>query len=91
MTEKDEVLKSLEPLFEKAEKEGLYFVSNYQQIWFSPKELKEKHDNNSFLWGAVNWQLRDPSEETERLKEAVEYAKEQLINWETRLLNGGTI
>jgi len=55
-----EVKKLLEPLFEKANKEKLWFYSNYQGMWFSPKELKKEQDSGRLLWGPVNWQLREP-------------------------------
>lgn len=58
----NEILKELEPLFKKAEKYGLWFYCNYQDLWFSPNELREEHKNGKFIWGSVNWKLRDPIE-----------------------------
>jgi hypothetical protein len=68
---KKKVLETLKPLFEKADKEGLWFYSYYQDIWFSPKELREKHEKGFFLWGAVNWKLRDPRERLSQFKEEI--------------------
>jgi hypothetical protein len=63
-----EILDGLQPLFDKAEKEGLWFYCSYQQLWFSPNELKNEQSNGRFLWGAVNWQLRDPHEKLKLLQ-----------------------
>jgi hypothetical protein len=51
------IIKSLEPLFEKAEKEKLIFLSNYQSIKFPPKELRKAHKDGRFIWGPANWRL----------------------------------
>ena len=53
---------TMEDLFEQAEREGLWFFTSHQQIWFSPRELKEQRAQGRFRWGVSNWQLRDPSE-----------------------------
>lgn len=57
---REEILKSLEPLFEKAERDGLWFFCHYQAMWFSPRELRKEHANGRLAWGPVNWVLRDP-------------------------------
>ena len=65
---KEEVLRQLEPMFEKAEREGLWLQSESHDMLFSPKELHEMHDENTFLWGALNWELKSPQDELEMLK-----------------------
>jgi len=60
--ERTKVLKGLEPLFKKARKEKLWFYSPYQNLWFSPSDLKKEQRNGRFIWGACNWRLRDPRE-----------------------------
>ncbi len=62
MTGADEIKALLAPLFERAEREGLWFFSAYQSLWFSPRELRAEHAKDCFLWGPANWQLRLPSE-----------------------------
>ena len=62
------ILESLEPLFERAYKEHLWFYSFYQSMWFSPNELKEMHDAGRFVWGSVNWELRPPQEKLKSLE-----------------------
>ncbi|TPG68639.1 hypothetical protein EEL31_08970 [Brevibacillus laterosporus] len=63
-----EILASLQPLFDQAEKKGLWFYSSYHDIWLSPSKLRQEQENGNFLWGAVNWQLRDPLERVVELK-----------------------
>lgn len=62
MGTRHKVAAELEPLFVKAENEDLHFYSPYRQLWFSPAELRKEHLNGNFIWGAENWELRDPSE-----------------------------
>lgn len=59
------VAAELEPLFQKAENEGLHFRSSYRGVWFSPSELRRQHLQGKFLWGASSWELRDPYERYE--------------------------
>lgn len=62
-----EVADMLKPLISEAREKGLWLWCHYQDIWFSPSELEQQNANGKFLWGPVNWKLRDP---TERLREA---------------------
>jgi hypothetical protein len=57
----------LQPLIQQARAEGKWLWTSYQDIWFSPDELDAQNANGKFLWGPVNWKLRDPGE---RLAEA---------------------
>jgi len=68
MDEKAKILNSLKYMFDVAEKEGLWFYCSYQDMWFSPKELKEEHANGKFIWGETNWMLRDPFEKLKQLE-----------------------
>jgi hypothetical protein len=56
----EEVLAQLKPLFEEADSKGLWFRCTYQNMEFSPDELRAKHKNGELLWGAANWRLFDP-------------------------------
>ena len=78
---KKKILASLEPMFKKAEKEGLYFFWNYQGLWLSPEKLKEYHKKGEFVWGPTNWELRDPAEKTVQLERKIEEAKKELADW----------
>lgn len=62
MSDREDALKSLEPLFERAKREGLWFFCSYQAMWFSPKELRQAHSEGRFIWGAANWELRNPND-----------------------------
>jgi hypothetical protein len=78
MTERETILAGLRPMFEKARREGLWFYCNYQGLWFSPDELEAEQKRGSFVWGAVNWQLRDPMVQIDEQERAVAGALAQL-------------
>lgn len=59
---------SMESLFRRAREERLWFFSSYQQLWFSPEELKRAQDCGDFRWGVANWELRDPRERVNQLR-----------------------
>lgn len=61
------ILESLAPLFAEARSKGLWFHGYYQDLWFSPDELAARHAQGRFIWGAANWELRDPGEKLKRL------------------------
>lgn len=54
MSEKD--------LIERATREGKWLFCQYQGLWWSPAELAQCNANGRFLWGAINFELRDPAE-----------------------------
>ena len=58
----------LKDMFEKADREGLWFYCNYQDLWFSPAQLRANFADERFRWGRVNWELRSPLEKLEGLK-----------------------
>lgn len=62
---------SLKEMYDKAIKEDLWFFTNYQQMWFSPKELAEENANGHFRWGPTNWTLRSPRELIEQRKDSL--------------------
>lgn len=78
MIEREEILNSLKPLFKKAETEKLAFYCSYQDMWFTPAELRECHAHGRFIWGLVNWRLRDPRERIEELKRSAQSAEKRL-------------
>ena len=53
---------ALDALIDQAEHEKKWLWSRYQDLWFSPSELRQKNNEGWFRWGAVNWELRDPAE-----------------------------
>lgn len=65
-------MSDLAALIDKAEREGKWLWCAYQDLWFSPAQLREQNAKGSFRWGAINWKLRDPQE---RIDEADRRAK----------------
>lgn len=85
MSEKEEILLSLQPLFEKAEKEKLWFYCSYQDLWFSPKELKDMQKAGRFIWGEVNWVLKDPLEKVRWIEKRIEDSRKERENFIKRI------
>lgn len=73
-----EILADLDPLFREAHQTGKWFHCNYQDLWFSPEELAKHHENGQFIWGAVNWQLRDPMEMLEAAEKRARDARAEV-------------
>jgi hypothetical protein len=69
---KDEILLSLEPLFEQAEAQNLFFRSKYQGLYFTAAELRQQHREGSFIWGPVNWELVSPFERAKEIHKQIE-------------------
>jgi len=62
MSKRKEILDSLEPMYKEAEEKGLWFHCSYQDLWFSPSELRKAQSKGRFIWGKKNWKLRTPEE-----------------------------
>jgi hypothetical protein len=62
----------MDDLIDRAEREGKWLHTCYQDIWFKPSELRRARAEGRFLWGVPNWTLRDPRE---RLAEAEQAAQ----------------
>ncbi len=77
-----EILETLTPLFERAEKDKLWFYTSYQMLWFSPKELRKQQAKGSFVWSVGNWQLRNPQERLNQLNNELELAKQRMRDFE---------
>ncbi len=57
------IMLSLEPLFERAENESLWFYHYSKEageVWCSPKYLRLCHDKGRYIWGPEHWELRSP-------------------------------
>lgn len=76
---------SLAPLFREAREKKLWFFASHHQIWFSPEELAAQHAKGRFLWGAVNWRLRDPIEALRDLDRKVADAQAERDGFAARL------
>lgn len=66
----------MEALLAQAEREGKWLHTFYQNIWFSPQELRALRAKGEFRWGARNWTLREPLEYLAEVEKAVRDAVE---------------
>lgn len=71
----DPISISMRPLFDQARREGKWFYTSYQQIWFSPDQLEAAQRDGRFRWGPCNWELRDPMERVKAAKQAFDSAQ----------------
>lgn len=65
------VMGPLNELIDQAEREGKWLWCRYQDMWFSPAELRAETTNGRFRWGAVNWRLRDPQEHLDAARQNI--------------------
>ncbi len=72
-------------MFERAERDGLWFWTSYQDLWFTPAQLREDMANDRFRWGAVNWELRDPREKLKALQQRERLAANERKAFENAL------
>lgn len=87
-TNREIILAGLEPMFRKAEAEGLWFVLRYAGLWFTPAELREFHKAGRFVWGSANWDLRAPAERITELEEAIRKLQTELEYINKRVAEG---
>lgn len=76
----DLCMKSLKPLFDRAERYGQWFHCSYQDIWLSPKQLRAEQAAGRYVWGAENWALRDPYDRIREAEQVLVRAQESLDN-----------
>ncbi len=76
----------MEELFEKAEKEGLWFWNALLRCWINPDELKKALENGQFKTShPLSWRLRYPEEMLEALAVDVRVAQERLRDAESQV------
>jgi len=85
MDKTEQILNELEPLYKRAKEEGLWFFSNYQQLWFSPKELRDYQSEGNFIWGACNWILRDPIEKLMEMENKKNGIEREIIDFKNKI------
>ncbi|TYP92070.1 hypothetical protein LX73_2316 [Fodinibius salinus] len=85
MAQHQRILDELEPLFEKAEKQGLWFYTKHGNSWFSPEKLRLMHENGCHIWGKENWQLKDPEERLAQLRSEKRAIEEKIKRFEIQL------
>lgn len=59
-------------LIEAARIKRLWLWCRYQDLWFSPDELKAANDDGRFIWSAVNWEMRSPAEHIEEMDRKID-------------------
>lgn len=86
-TQKEKILEELEPLFKEAEEKGLWFWVNYQDLWFSPSELRRNHEMDRYVWGKINWVLRNPHEKILILENTIQQIQQEIRSVRQRIQN----
>jgi hypothetical protein len=81
----NELDRDFAPLFEQAEREGLWFCCHYQDIWCSPSELREHHKNGRYRWGIINWELRKPAEHLAELERFAKTTSDNVAAFKKRI------
>lgn len=79
---------AMQELINKAEREGKWLHCYYQDLWFSPADLRKQQAAGSFRWGPVNWTLRDPAERVTQAKKEAEAAALRYEKTKQELENG---
>lgn len=78
---KNEIIQGLQPLYERAKKEKLWFYCKYQDLWFTPDELMQYQSDGRFVWGAKNWELKDPVERLIQFNTLIENTTKRRDEW----------
>lgn len=85
MSEQSDNQRGRDELIRDAERRGLWLRSPYQNLWFSPQELRDQNAKGSFCWGPLNFELRDPQEMVRALEREIEGKKQALDNFIARV------
>lgn len=85
MNDKEKIKAELKVLIEHARKEKKWLFCGYQCLWFTPDELETANNSGKFLWGTVNWTLRDPQEKIDEIQKQIDELGKQLAENHTKL------
>ncbi len=91
MSQKEQILKELAPLFAEAKEKGLWFqgmVFGHDEIKFSPKELREYHEKGKYIWSVENWKLIDPEKIIQGFERKLERIKNERWKFSERMAHG---
>lgn len=80
-----EIKRELTDLIEKARTEKLWIYYSSQDMWLSPSSLEKLNAAGRYLWGAVNWQLRNPREQIDEINKRIENFKDRIVDIETEI------
>ena len=82
------VIEDMEPLFMKAETEGLWLECRYQGgMIFTPGELRNNMAHGNFRWGPVNWSFVKPQDVVDSLRKEAEEAQKAYENMFNKVKN----
>lgn len=73
------IMLSLEPLFECANQENLWFYHHSKEVgevWCSPTYLRLCNEKGRYVWGPEHWELRSPLVYMKQLK----YKAQELVD-----------
>lgn len=78
---------ALDELFAKARASDTWFYHSGVSgtFWFSPDELQAEQQSGNFVWGAVNWQLRNPLEGLEAIDRGIENLRQERMKFADRM------
>lgn len=68
-----------------AEKQGLWIHIHYQDLWYSPKEMRKEFNDGKFLWNRTSFELRDPQEHLVILERLLTAAKNSVDSFKARM------
>lgn len=88
LVQEQAILASLEPLFERAEAENLWFYHQSHdegEVWCSPQHLRLQQSKGQMLWAADHWELRSPLAYMRALQRQAEAAVEEYNGMAKRL------
>lgn len=74
-----------EALIRKAEADGKWLWCRYYGLWLSPAMLRERQAKNELLIRSDSWELRDPLERLQALKDRERLATEERESFERAL------
>mgnify|MGYP001569389035 CR=1 FL=1 len=69
---------TMESLLVEAEHKNLWLHCAYQDLWFSPEQLRRHQAEGRFRWGPVNWRLRQPHERLQQAEARLRAAQQQV-------------
>lgn len=78
MSATSDLAQQLREMIQRARAESKWLWCRYQGLWFSPNALEEQNRNGKFLWGPMNWELRDPAERIEEAKARRDAAQKEV-------------
>ena len=81
------IILELQPLFEEAYDNGLWFVacSTVPETWLSPDELKIEQAKGNEIWKESHWELRHPEDRARQLDKAADRMNKAFEDFRKRM------